>query len=115
MKTLIASVLSLAAGLFLGWHFGHRHAVEQLVETTEASDGAEAARDARVIGLIESGDTKEAVRLLSNPLAHYYAIYGDSSVTHERRSRLHALIEKVAKTNKVVASSLSDASALGGP
>jgi hypothetical protein len=122
MKTLIASVLSVAVGLFIGWHFGHRHAgrqtteaVQQLVETTEASDAAEAARDARAIGSIESGDTKEAVRLLSTPVAHYYAIYGDSSVTNERRSKLRGLIEQVAKTNQVVASSLSDASALGRP
>lgn len=122
MKTLIASVLSLALGLFIGWHFGHRHAghetteaVQQLVEATEASDAAEAARDARAISSIESGDTKEAVRSLSTPVAHYYAVYGNLSVNSEQRSKVHALIDQVAKTNQVLASSISDTSSLGRP
>ena len=122
MKTLIASVLSLGLGFFIGWHFGHYHtghgtieAVQQLVETTEASDAAEAARDARAISSIESGDMKEAVRSLSTPVAHYYAVYGNLSVNSEQRSKVRGLIEQVAKTNQVVASSISDTSTLGRP
>jgi hypothetical protein len=122
MKTLIASVLSLAVGLLIGWTFGYRHsrhesteAVQQLVDYTEASDAAQAARDARAIGLLESGDTKETVRLLSTPVAHYYAVYSNLSVNREQRSKVRALIEQVAKTNQVLASSISDTSTLGTP
>jgi len=118
MKTLIASFLSLAVGLFVGWHVGFRHggrqtieAVQQLVETTEASDAAQAARNARAISLIESGDTKEAIRLLSTPVAHYYAVYDKLSVNREQRLKVRALIERVAKTNQALALRLSDASA----
>jgi hypothetical protein len=120
MKTSIASVLSLALGLFIGWHFGHHHAsretseaVQQMVDTTEASDAAEAARDARAISSIESGDTKEAVRSLSTPVAHYYAVYGNLSVNSENRSKVRGLIEQVSKTNQVLASAISDTTALG--
>jgi hypothetical protein len=120
MKTSIALVLSLALGLFIGWHFGHHHArhetseaVQQMVDTTEASDAAEAARDARAISSIESGDTKEAVRSLSTPVAHYYAVYGNLSVNSENRSKVRGLIEQVSKTNQVLASAISDTTVLG--
>lgn len=122
MKTFIAAVLSLALGLFIGWHFGHRHAghettaaVRQLVGTTEASDAAEAARDARAISSIESGDTKEAVRSLSAPVAHYHAVYGNLALNDEQRLKVRGLIEQVAKTNQVLASIISNSSALGRP
>lgn len=122
MKTLIAAVLSLALGLFIGWHFGYRHArhettaaVQQLVGTTEASDAAEAARDARAISSIESGDTKEAIRSLSAPVAHYYTVYGNLALNDERRSKVRGLIEQVAKTNQVLASIISNSAAFGRP
>ena len=121
MKTLVASVLSLGVGLLIGWNLGYRHekretteAVHQLVDSTEASDASEAARNARVISLLESGDSQEAVRSLSTPVAHYYTVYGNLSVNGEQRSKVRALIEQVAKTNQVLASSI-DTSTLGKP
>ena len=109
MKILIACILSLGVGLLIGWQFGQRHAgrettaaVQQLVEFTETSQDAEAARDARVISSIESGDTKEAVRLLSTPVAHYCNTYSGYIVKSERRSNLLAIIDQMAKTNQVL-------------
>ena len=119
MKALIASGVLLVVGVLIGWRFGHHKAghettaaVQQLVEATEASDAVEAARDARAINSIESGDTKEAVLLLSTPVAHYYAIYGDYIAKNERRSNLLALITQMAKTNQVLMSSILDVSNL---
>lgn len=117
MKALIAAVSSLVVGLLIGWHFGHRQAghetteaVQQLTEVTEASEDVEAARDTRAISSIESGDTKEALRLLSTPLAHYCNAYGDYVVQSERRSNLLVIINQMAKTNQILRSMILETS-----
>ena len=77
MKTVIASAVSLILGPGLGWYFEHHRAerektgiVRQMVEGGESSDGEHAARAARAIQFIESGEPQEAVRLLSGPIAY---------------------------------------------
>jgi hypothetical protein len=117
MKILIACISLLVVGLLIGWQFGQRHAgrsttaaVQQLVEFTEASEYAEAARDARVISSIESGDTKEAVLLLSTSVAHYCNTYSGYVVKSEQRSNLLAIIDQMAKTNQVLRSLILETS-----
>jgi len=115
MKTFLASVASLILGLGLGWYFEHHRAgrekteiVQQMVEGGESSDREHAARAARAIQFIDSGQPQEAERLLSGPIARYYSEYGELS-TNERRSKLRSLIEELAKTNQVVAARIAEA------
>jgi hypothetical protein len=105
----------LILGLGLGWYFEHHRAerekteiVQQMVEGGESSDSEHAARAARAIQFIDSGQPQEAVRLLSGPIAHYYSVYGDLSL-NEGRSKVRSLIEGVAKTNQVVAARIAEA------
>jgi hypothetical protein len=114
MKTVIASTVSLILGLGLGWYFEHHRAererteiVQQMVDAGESSDCADAARAARAIQFIDSGQRQEAVQLLSGPVAHYYSVYGVLS-TNERRSKVRSLIEELAKTNQVVAARIAE-------
>lgn len=115
MKTLIASVVSLLIGLGSGWYFKHRRAehqkseiVEQMSQGAEASRLAEAVRDARAIELIASGDTQQAVQLLSGPIARYYTLYPAAGRDDERSTKSRALIERLARTNQIVATRLSE-------
>ena len=115
MKTLIVSALSLLLGLVAGWYVEYRHGerekteiVQQMMEGTESSDGEHAARAARAIQLIDSGETQQAVQLLSGPVACYYSIY-EAASTNDRRSKVRSLIEELARTNQVVASRLAEA------
>jgi hypothetical protein len=110
VKTLIGSLVLVSLGLVIGWYIGRSQrspatsqAVEQMVETMESFEGAEAARDVRAISLIGSGGTESAVKLLCGPIANYYRQYVTDAYTNERRSRLLALIEDLMSTNKTVA------------
>jgi len=116
MKTLIASAVSLLLGSMIGWYIGYGHAkhetteaVEQMMQTMESSDGAEAARDILAIGLIGSGDTQKTVQLLSKPIAGYYYMYAIHAGTNdERAEKLRAQIEQLASTNQVVATEITN-------
>ena len=107
MKTTSISLISLLAGVGVGWYIGHGYAkhetteaVEQMMQTMESSDGAEAARDILAIGLIGSGDTQKTVQLLSKPIASYYYMYAIHAGTNdERAEKLRAQIEQLASTN----------------
>lgn len=116
MKTVIASVVSLILGLGLGWYFEHNRAqrektgvVRQMVDGSESSDGEHAARAIRAIQLIESGETQQAVQLLSGPIVSYYSEYVAAGA-NERRSKLRSLVEELARTNQVVAARLAEVS-----
>jgi len=70
MKLLITCVVSLLSGLAIGWHLRGHHAeheaaeiVQQMVQMSESLDAAEAARDARAIDLVGSGDAQQARRV----------------------------------------------------
>ena len=80
-----------------------------MVDGSESSDGEHAARAIRAIQLIQSGETQQAVQLLSGPIANYYSEYGASGV-NDRRSKLRSLVEELAKTNQLVAARLAEAS-----
>jgi hypothetical protein len=79
MKTLTASFVALLLGLSAGWYFEHRHAeremsdaVEQMQQPIESGDREHAARAVRAIQMITSGESSNAVQLLSRPIADYY-------------------------------------------
>src|ERR1017187_3790257 len=116
MKTLLATGISLFLGLGIGWYIGHRQAFYYVPETPrgagaglEGSDGEKAARAVRAIQAIDSGDAQGAVQLLSHPIAHYYLLYSDID-TNDRRKRMIALIEQLARTNQIVAARIAEVS-----
>jgi hypothetical protein len=115
MKTVLATTVSLVLGFALGWAIEQHRAqremtriVQQMLEAGESADSEQAARAARVIQCIESGQPQEAVRLLSGPIAGYYATYGTAG-TNDRRAKLLSLIEDLARTNQAVAARLAEA------
>jgi hypothetical protein len=110
MKLLIASFLSLAFGVIVGWHFEHRHVQRemtafgaQMVESGEAFDRLEAARGIRAIELIEAGDTNQAVEMFTIPIAFFYSVHRDLTHNDERTKVLLAKIEQFVQTNHAVA------------
>jgi len=116
MKTCLASLICLLLGLAVGFYIGyrdwHKHiadeAIQQLVESTESSDALMASMSARTISLIDSGQDKEAVQMLSFPIASYYYIYASSEFTNAQRLKLRALIDNLAKSNQVVAAQIAN-------
>jgi hypothetical protein len=116
MKILLASIIALFLGLGIGWSIGHRQAfyyvpeiAREAVAGIESSDGEEAARAVRAIEAIDSGDTQRAVQLLSHPIAHYYLVYSDLD-RNDRRRRMTAMIEQLARTNQIVAAQIAASS-----
>jgi hypothetical protein len=117
MKSLLASAASLLAGFSLGWYIQNGRAkretagtVDQMLQTIQSSDGAEAARDVRAIDLIESGDMPGAVHLLSRPIAEYYWLYPAHAGTNDQRlARLRSAIEQLAATNQILAAEMTNA------
>jgi hypothetical protein len=114
MKILFATVISLFLGLGIGWYIGHRQAFYCVPETTrealegiESAEGEAAARAVRAIEAIDSRDAQGAVQLLSHPVAHYYLLYSDIA-TNDRRKRMIALIEQLARTNQIVAARIAE-------
>jgi hypothetical protein len=114
MKIILATVIALFLGLGIGWYIGHRQAFYYVPETTrealagiESSDGEKAARAVRAIQAIDSGDAQGAVQLLSHPVAYYYLLYSDIN-TNERRRRMIAMIQQLARTNQIVAARIAE-------
>jgi hypothetical protein len=81
-----------------------------MVEGIESSDCEHAARAARAIELIGSGDVQQAVKLLSHPVANYYTLYREESMHNERSAKLRGVIEELARTNQVVAAQIIEIS-----
>jgi hypothetical protein len=114
MKVAIFTTVSLLIGLVTGCYVGYRYcekratneAIQQMVEGAESSDALMAVTSARAIGFIDSGETQKAVEMLSRPIAHYYSIYATSPFTNERRLRLRAMTEELAKTNQTLAAQI---------
>jgi hypothetical protein len=115
MKPLIASV-SLVVGLLIGFYIGCKHdenyaqrfmikCQQEFIRVIDNSYADHAAEDSRVVGLIESGDRSNAVRILSRPIADYYQQYAVYGATDKAR-KLRALIEQLASTNQVVADAI---------
>ena|ERR1017187_3260619 len=115
MKIAIISLISLLAGVGVGWYIGHGHAkhettevVEQMMQTIESSDALAAATSIRAIGSIQSGDMQRAVQLLSRPIANYYYIYTNDGTNDKRSTKLRALIEQLISTNKIAADEITN-------
>jgi hypothetical protein len=113
MKIIAASLGCLLLGLVMGGYVGFRYhekhitneAVKLMMEGMESADGEHAAEAARAIELINSGESSNAVQLLSSPIAnyyHWYAVYADT----DRERRLRAMIEQLASTNQIVANAI---------
>lgn len=117
MKKMIRSAASLMVGIgvgcFIGYQYSESHttneAVEQMVHGLESSDAAEAARNVRAIEAISVGDTRQAVELLSSPIADYYSLYAEDG-TRQKRSEVRRLIERVSRTNEILASRIAEGS-----
>jgi hypothetical protein len=110
MKTLIASFLALLLGLVAGWYFERQHAerkmtdvVEQMQQPVESGDREHAARAVRAIQMIESGDSSNAVRLLSRPIVDYYQFHANLTHNDKLTRDVLALIEQLASTNTQIA------------
>jgi len=117
MKIFIASAVCLILGFGLGWYFEHHRAerekteiVRQIVEGGETSDRERAVRAVRAIQSIQSGDTQNAVQLLSTPVAHYYTLYTEPGTKDEKRAETRAIIERLSRTNQIVATRITELS-----
>ena len=78
-----------------------------MLQTMESQDGEEAARDVRAIKLIESGETQNAVQMLSRPIPQYYYLYAIHAGT-DRQRKMRAMIEELVSTNKIVADEMTN-------
>ena len=106
----------------MGWYLEHRRAEHEktsiadlMVSGDESSDAVHAARAIKVIGLIGSGDTQDAVESLSRPIADYYVRYLNYADENQRRAKLRALIEDLIRTNMIVARVIKDRMELSIP
>ena len=116
MKTFVASVAFLLAGLTTGYYAGYRHcdwhatneAMQAMVESLESHDALMASISVNTIRLIDSGQDQKAVQLLSFPIASYYYIYASSTFTNEQRLKLRAMIDGLASTNQIVAAQIAN-------
>jgi hypothetical protein len=111
MRTAIASIVCLVVGLAIGSYVGYRYyerhitneAVQQMMQGMESSDRLRAAMAVQSITLIESGESSNAVQLLSRRIGDFYRSYAGLKNNEERTKQLLASIETVASTNVVVA------------
>jgi hypothetical protein len=114
MKALIASFVCLVVGLAIGFYAGnrsyHKHmadeAVQQMVEGGESSDAMTAMVAAAAVRYIDSGETSNAVLVLSHPIASYYSIYGTRAGTNAQRLKVRDYIDQTARTNQIFAAQI---------
>jgi hypothetical protein len=125
MKLKLAVVLLMVAAIALGFFVGRFHAgsyaqhrdaehevteaIDLAVQGTETSAALQATLGVRAIEFIDSGDTQQAVQLLSGPIARYYTLY-PLGRNDERSEKLRGLIEELARTNQVVAARITEIS-----
>ena len=115
MKALIASIILLMLGFVIGWCVEHRHAerkitdvVEQMQQPIESSDREKAARAIRTIEMIQSGESSNAVQLLSRPIADFYHSYAHLAHNDQRTKELLVWIDQFASTNPVIANAITN-------
>jgi hypothetical protein len=115
MKTLVAVAISLIVGFVIGSFLGYRYsesqdtnwAMRQMMEQRETSEAYTAGLSMRAIGLMDSGEDKKAIRVLSFPIANYYETYAWRTSTNEERLKLCAWIDGMAGSNQIVAAEIS--------
>ncbi|HEV2694738.1 MAG TPA: hypothetical protein VG347_17720 [Verrucomicrobiae bacterium] len=115
MKTLIIFFVALLLGLALGCVFTLRHADHEMAEVVatmqapyEASERVDAARGIRAIEFIESGDSSNAVRLLSTPIVDYYYFNAKLEHNDERTKETLSWIERFVSTNRFIADEITN-------
>jgi hypothetical protein len=115
MKIIIIALISLLVGVGVGWYFGYTRPtaktdryVRQQMQEIEDDNAIAAIFAVNTIPLIESGQTQNAVRMLSFPIARYYSIYTTKFYTNDVRLKLRAKIEQLASTNQIVAAQIKE-------
>ena len=115
MKTLIASFVSLLLGLAAGSVLTLRHAdheIAKMVATMrlpiEASDRFEAVRGMCAFGFIQSGDSSNALRVLSQPIVDYYYFNAKLTNNDERTKATLASIERFSRSNQFIADAITN-------
>jgi hypothetical protein len=110
---LIVSVVTLLLGLLAGRYFEHRHAeremtdvINQMQQPIESSEQVHALRAVRAIQMIDSGESSNAVQLLSRPIADYYYFHAELTHNDERTKDVLAMIERLAITNALIAEAI---------
>ena len=126
MKTIIASLISLMAGVAIGWYFGYTRPnakadryVYGHLHIVESQAALAAMSSMHAIQCIESGDTQEASKYMSFIVAHYYhdcaiqdrpdsKIQPDLSdqIDDSLRLKLRGQIEQFAMTNQTLAAQI---------
>jgi hypothetical protein len=114
MKTFVAPIIFLLIGIAIGCYSGYRYcdrhttneAIQQMVEGDESSNAMTAMLAAAAVRYIDSGETSNAVLVLSHPIASYYCVYGTRAGTNAQRLKVRAYIEQTAQTNQVVAAQI---------
>jgi len=77
-----------------------------MVESDESSAAMTAMVAAAAVRYIDSGETSNAVLVLSHPIASYYCIYGTRAGTNAQRLKVRDYIDQVAQSNQVVAAQI---------
>ena len=126
MKTVIASLVSLIAGVAIGWYFGYTRPTAKAdryvyghLHIVESQAALAAMSSMHAIQCIETGDTQEASKYMSYIVAHYYHDYAiqnrpDSKVQPDLRDqiddsmrlKLRGRIEQFATTNQILAAQI---------
>ena len=81
--------------------------MQAMVESLESHDAVLASVSAQTIKLIDSGQDRQAVQMLSLPIGNYYYVYASSTFTNEQRLKLRALIDGLASSNQIVAAQIA--------
>jgi hypothetical protein len=114
MKTLLASIicllLGLAGGFLVGFHYSERRVASEasahMMRLVDSDSRLEAARGIRAIELIQSGDTQQAIRMFSIPVADFYSGYAHLANNDEKTKQLLRWVEQIASTNATVANAI---------
>jgi hypothetical protein len=110
LKTLITFFVALLLGLALGSVFTLRHAdhevadfVATMQQPGESVELEHADRAIRAIQMIQSGESSNAVQVLSVPIVVYYHFHAGLTHNDERTKAVLAQIEQLASTNTLIA------------
>ena len=117
MKIIITSLVSLLVGVAVGWYVGYtrpiakadRHVWQELQDADDES-GRAALYSMGAIQMIDAGEPQKAVQVLSVPIADFYVLSTLNPSTNEFRLKIRDLIERLARTNQVVAVQIKEAS-----
>lgn len=116
MKTCVASIVFLLAGLaggyFAGYHRGKDYTTSMAwaasLQSYIQNDAAAASVSVRAVELIDSGQNQEAIQELAVPIGHFYYLYTVGAYTNIGVDMmLRARIEQLASTNQIIAAQIA--------